>query len=60
MGGLLYEENSPDALGMHFFLSLVSFDVKPMNKASHQIKKITRRTTGARGCYFQTCVYQVI
>ena len=23
-------------------------------------KKITRRTTGARGCYFQTSVYQVI
>ena len=24
------------------------------------IGKITRRTTGARGCYFQTSVYQVI
>ena len=24
------------------------------------IEKITRRTTGARGCYFQTSVYQVI
>ena len=23
-------------------------------------KKITRRTTGARGCYFHTSVYQVI
>ena len=22
-------------------------------------KKITRRTTGARGCYFQTSVFQV-
>ena len=29
-------------------------------KQRYQWKKITRRTTGARGSYFQTSVYQVI
>ena len=38
-----------------------ALDVKGQNpKAQPSTIKITRRTTGARGCYFQTSVYQVI
>ena len=31
-----------------------------MSENCSENRKITRRTTGARGCYFQTSIYQVI
>ena len=40
-------------------INLVFKNILPQNCQKLRIK-ITRRTTGARGCYFQTSVYQVI
>ena len=53
---------------LHFLLSFLSQDMNGLQQVLQTItlpgtrggvnKKITRRTTGARGCYFLTSVYR--
>ena len=63
MADRVWKDVYPWVFGHSKQLSLNKFfdpSTPSMRKGRDGKKKITRRTTGARGCYFQTSVYQVI